>query len=48
MSTQERARALMTRHYQLIKNRQQSMLERVSEELHYPESTSHNWSRIQG
>ena len=48
MSTQERARALMMRHYQLIKNRQQSMLERVSEELHLPESTSHYWNPIQG
>ncbi len=48
MSTQEKARALMMRHYQLIKNRQQSMLERVSEELHLPESTSHYWSPVQG
>ncbi len=48
MSTQEKARALMTRHYQLIKNRQQSMLERVGEELHLPQEISHYWSPIQG
>ncbi len=33
MKTQEQARALMTRHQQLQKNRQQSMLERVSAEI---------------
>jgi hypothetical protein len=48
MSTQEKARALMTRHYHLIKNRQQSMLERMSEELNLPEETSHYWSPVQG
>jgi hypothetical protein len=48
MSTQERARALMMRHYQLVKNRQQSMLERVGEELGLPEEASHYWNPIQG
>jgi hypothetical protein len=48
MSTQEQARALMMRHYQLIKNRQQSMLERVGEELGIPGEVSSYWNPIQG
>jgi len=32
MSTQEQARALMQRHHQVVKNRQQSMLGRASAE----------------
>ncbi|MDF5719399.1 MAG: hypothetical protein PUP91_02670 [Rhizonema sp. PD37] len=48
MSTQEKARALMMRHYQLIKNRQQSMLGRAGEELGRAGETSHYWNPIQG
>ncbi|NMG07876.1 hypothetical protein [Brasilonema sp. UFV-L1] len=48
MSTQEKARALMMRHYQLIKNRQQSMLGRAGEELGLPGEVSHYWNPIQG
>ncbi|MGL4503516.1 MAG: hypothetical protein ACRCU2_30930 [Planktothrix sp.] len=33
MNTQNQARALMMRHHQVIKNRQQSMLNRVSDEV---------------
>ncbi len=33
MSTQQKARALMVRNYQIIKNRQQSMLERTAAEI---------------
>lgn len=33
MSTQEQARALMMRRHHLIKNRQQSMLNRVAAEV---------------
>lgn len=48
MSTQEKARALMMRHYQLVKNRQQSMLERVGEEVGLPGGASEHWNPIQG
>ncbi|KOP25383.1 hypothetical protein ACE1AT_27480 [Pelatocladus sp. BLCC-F211] len=48
MSTQDKARALMMRHYQLIKNRQQSMLERAGEELGLPGEISHYWNPTQG
>lgn len=33
MSTQDQARALMMRHHQIVKNRQQSMLNRAAAEL---------------
>ena len=33
MSTQEQARALMMRHHHIIKNRQQSMLNRTAAEV---------------
>ncbi len=33
MDTQDQARALMMRHHKLIKNRQQSMLNRVADEV---------------
>ncbi|WP_017318176.1 hypothetical protein [Mastigocladopsis repens] len=48
MSTQEKARALMMRHYQVIKNRQQSMLERTGEEIGLPGEVSNYWNPIQG
>lgn len=33
MNTEQQARALLQRHHQMIKNRQQSMLERTAEEI---------------
>jgi hypothetical protein len=43
MSTQEQARALMMRHQQVIKNRQQSMLGRAAVEVGMPlEAVSRN------
>lgn len=48
MSTQEKARALMQGHYLVIKNRQQSMLERTGEEIGIPGEGSDYWNPIQG
>jgi hypothetical protein len=48
MSTQDQARALMMRHYQQVKNRHQSMLERTGEELGLPGEMSQYWNPIQG
>lgn len=48
MTTQEKARALMQRHYQIIKNRQQSMLGRAGEELGLPGEIRHYWNPVQG
>ncbi len=49
MSTQEQARALMMRHHHLIKNRQQSMLERTAAEVGLDVDTAaHYWNHIQG
>jgi hypothetical protein len=47
MSTQEQARALMMRHHQLIKNRQQSMLSRAAAEVGLDAEAEYQ-SRIQG
>jgi hypothetical protein len=47
MSTQQQARALMMRHHQMIKNRQQSMLERAAEEIGVEVDATY-WSNIQG
>ena len=47
MSTQQQARALMMRHHQMIKNRQQSMLERAAEEIGV-EVEPEYWTTIQG
>ncbi|MFM6192257.1 MAG: hypothetical protein ACKPEN_17965 [Planktothrix sp.] len=33
MDTQDQARSLMMRHHQMIKNRQQSLLNRVADEV---------------
>ncbi len=33
MDTQQQARALMMRHHQMVKNRQQSLLNRVASEI---------------
>lgn len=48
MSTQDQARALMMRHHHMIKNRQQSMLSRVSAEVGLSPETSQYWNHIQG
>ncbi|MEB3231120.1 MAG: hypothetical protein VKJ64_08930 [Leptolyngbyaceae bacterium] len=48
MNTQEQARALMMRHHQMIKNRQQSMLERSLEEAGIPGDVAKGWSHVQG
>ncbi|NJL09856.1 MAG: hypothetical protein HC908_05685, partial [Calothrix sp. SM1_7_51] len=47
MSTQDKARALMMRHYQLDKNRKQSMLERAGKELGISDAFSNYWNPIQ-
>ena len=47
MSAQQQARALMMRHHRMIKNRQQSMLERTAAEIGV-EVDSEYWSTIQG
>jgi len=47
MSTQEQARALMMRHHHLVKNRQQSMLNRAAAEIGF-EGTTDYWNHIQG
>jgi len=47
MSTQQQARALMTRHHQMIKNRQQSMLNRAAAEISV-EVEDNYWTTIQG
>ncbi|MGG6295462.1 hypothetical protein ACQ4M4_13805 [Leptolyngbya sp. AN02str] len=48
MSTQDQARALMVRHHQLVKNRQQSMLGRVAAEIGCEEEVNGYWNSIQG
>lgn len=47
MSVQNQARALMNRHHQMIKNRQQSLLERAAAEIGV-DVDSEYWSSIQG
>lgn len=47
MSTQQQARALMSRHHQNIKNRQQSMLGRAAAEIGVEVDTEY-WNNIQG
>ena len=47
MSTQQQARALMSRHHQNIKNRQQSMLGRVAAEIGVDVDKEY-WNSIQG
>lgn len=48
MSTREQARALMMRHHQVVKNRQQSMLSRAAAEVGLPAETDEFQGRIQG
>lgn len=47
MSTQEQARALMMRHHQLIKNRQQAMLGRAAAEYGLSVDEDY-WTHTQG
>lgn len=48
MSTQEQARALMMRHHHLIKNREQSMLNRTAAEVGLDVDNVEYWNHIQG
>lgn len=48
MSTQEQARALMMRHYHIVKNRQQSMLQRAGAEVGLTSDVSKYWNPTQG
>lgn len=47
MTTQQQARALMVRHHQTVKNRQQSLLERAAAEIGL-EVDGDSWNTIQG
>jgi len=47
MSAEQQARALMMRHHQMIKNRQQSMLERTASEIGVDVDPEY-WNNIQG
>jgi len=47
MGTQDQARALMMRHHQAVKNRQQSMLGRAAAEIGVDVETDYN-GHIQG
>ncbi|KKD35570.1 MAG: hypothetical protein WAN66_11865 [Limnoraphis robusta] len=46
MGTQDQARSLMMRHHQMVKNRQQAMLNRVADEVGIEVGDYH--STIQG
>ncbi len=48
MSTSEQARALMNRHHHLVKQRQQSMLGRVNNEVGMPAEAAEYWNPVQG
>ncbi|AFZ36401.1 glutamine synthetase inactivating factor IF7 [Stanieria cyanosphaera PCC 7437] len=48
MSIQTKARALLNRHHQMIRNREQSMLLRTATEIGFDVDTSHYYSHIQG
>jgi hypothetical protein len=47
-STQNQARALMMRHTHIIRNRQESMLERAAEEIGMEIDTAQYRTHIQG
>lgn len=47
LSTNDQARALMNRHHHLVKNRQQSMLNRSAAEVGL-DQTGDYWNNIQG
>jgi len=46
MSTENQARSLMMRHHHMVKNRQQSMLNRTATEVGMEDT--HYWGHIQG
>lgn len=46
MDTENQARALMNRHHHIVKNRQQSLLNRTSAEVGH--DASDYWTNIQG
>ncbi|MEM1172608.1 MAG: hypothetical protein AAGJ08_26910 [Cyanobacteria bacterium P01_H01_bin.35] len=46
MLTESQARSLMVRHHHLVKNRQQSMLNRAISQVGL--ESSHYWGHIQG
>lgn len=46
MSTQDQARALMIRHNQMIKNREQCMLSRAAERVGMPAEAGEMWSYV--
>jgi hypothetical protein len=48
MSVQDQARALMVRHRQMIRNREQSMLSRKANELGLPAEAAHIVSDAKG
>ena len=48
MSIQQQARALMSRHHQMIRNREQSMLLRTGSALGLDESVTRYHSHVQG
>lgn len=48
MSTQTQARALMMRHTKMVRNRQQSMLGRVADEIGLDVDTTQYRAHIQG
>ena len=48
MDTQAQARALMMRHHHLIKNRQQSMLERSLQASGMAGEVTQSWNHVQG
>lgn len=47
MNTQQQARALMMRHHQVVRNRQQTMLSRSASEIGLEEVGEH-WTGAQG
>lgn len=48
MSTQDQARALMMRHHQMIKNREQCLLSRAAAEMGLSSESAQFWNHIQG
>lgn len=48
MTTRDQARALMTRHHHMIKNRQQAMLSRAMADAGMPAEALNGWNTIQG
>lgn len=48
MSASDQARALMSRHHQQIKRRQQALLGRVNAEVGMPGEAAPYWGHIQG